>query len=170
MALVLLSSCGRMIFAPTKDSETKQFNDKDISKDTNKLAKKRLIIYNNSLDTIIKEFPIDKDGYFSIEFNHSVNMSPVIDYYNFNDKNEIYVYKTIYYNYGAGVESELEGDEVLNYGEDGSMIIENINKKIEPLTYYLSNIYDHKLRINDGEEISLWEMCGKNIVIRIEIK
>ena len=154
MALVLLSSCIQM------------------SNPTNKLAKKRLIIYNNSLGNIIKEFPIENDvnSHFSVEFTHSVNMSPVIDYYKFNDENEIFVYKTIYYNYGAGVESELENNEILSYGEDGSMIIENINKKIDPLLYYLSNVYDHKLKINDDEAISLWDLCGKNIIIRIEIK
>lgn len=135
-----------------------------------KLANKKFIIYNNNLGTTIKEFPINNDGYFSIGFIHSVNKSPVIDYYRFNEKNEIFVYKTVYYNYGAGVETELENDEKLTYGDDGSMIIENINKKIDPLTYYLSDIYDHKLRINDGEEISLWDICGKNIIIRIEIK
>ena len=143
-----------------------------ISTPTIKLANKKLIIYNNNLGNIIKEFPIDgsNDSHFSIEFTHSVNMSPVIDYYKFNDNNEIYVYKTIYYNYGAGVESELENNEILKYGDDGSMIIENIDKKIDPLLYYLSNVYDHKLRINDGELISLWDICGKNITIRIEIK
>ena len=97
-------------------------------------------------------------------------MSPVIDYYKFNEKNEIFVYKTIYYNYGAGVETELENNETLRYGDDGSMIIENINKKIDPLIYYLSNVFDHKLKINDGKEISLWDLCGKNLTIRIEIK
>ena len=147
MALLFLSSCNK-----------------------SNLANKKLIIYNNSSNTIIKEFPININDCFSIEFIHSVNKSPVIDYYRFNGKNEIYVYKTIYYNYGAGVETELENDETLKYGEDGSMIIENINKKIEPLTYYLSNVYDHILKINDGEAISLWDLCGKNLIIKIEIK
>lgn len=172
MALIILSSCGMMISDPTGDSTFHQYDNQTITSHTNKLANKRLIIYNNNSGNIIKEFPIssDVDSHFSIEFTHSVNMSPVIDYYKINDKNEIYVYKTIYYNYGAGVESELENNEKLRYGNDGSMIIENIDKKIDPLLYYLSNVYDHKLRINDGETISLWDTCGKNIVIRIEIK
>lgn len=134
------------------------------------IENKRLIIYNNKLGNVIKEYPIPYDGYFSIKFTHSVNKSPVIDYYKFNEKNEIYVYKTIYYNYGAGVETELENDEILSYGEDGSMIIDNINKKIDNLTYYLSDLYDHTLNINGNKEISLWDICGKNIIINIKIK
>lgn len=135
-----------------------------------KVENKNLILYNYKSGEKIASYPIGKDDYFYVKFNHSVNMSPVIDYYKFNENNEIFVYKTIYYNYGAGVETELENDESLSYGSDGSMIIDNINKKIEPLTYYLSNIYDHKLSINGDEEISLWEVCGQNILINIIIK
>ena len=136
----------------------------------NKVENKKLILYNYNSGDEIASFPLKNDDYFYIKFTHSVNMSPVIDYYNFNDKNEIFVYKTIYYNYGAGVETELENDETISYGTDGSMIIENINKKIDPLVYYLSDIYDHKLSINDNDEISLWDVCGKNILINIVIK
>lgn len=136
----------------------------------NKVENKKLILYNYNSGNEIASFPLKNDDYFYIKFTHSVNMSPVIDYYKFNDKNEIFVYKTIYYNYGAGVETELENDETISYGTDGSMIIENINKKIDPLVYYLSDIYDHKLSINDNEEISLWDVCGKNILINIVIK
>ncbi|MBO6119145.1 MAG: DUF1850 domain-containing protein [Lachnospiraceae bacterium] len=134
------------------------------------IASKKLILYNYTSGEEIASFPLNVDSHFYIKFNHSVNMSPVIDYYRFNEQNEIYVYKTIYYNYGAGVETELENDESLEFGSDGSMIIENINKKINPLTYYLSNLYDHKLSIDDKEEISLWDICGKNILINIIIK
>lgn len=151
MALLVLTSC------------TANATKKDIEN-------KKLIIYNYNLGNVIKEFPIPNDGYFSIKFIHSVNKSPVIDYYRFDENNEIYVYKTVYYNFGAGVETELENDEVLSYGDDGSMIVDNINKKIESLTYYLSDFYDHKLSINGNEEISLWDVCGKNILINIKIK
>ncbi len=141
-----------------------------ISCNKQNIENKKLIIYNNTTDSEIAKLPINAEDFFSIEFIHSVNKSPVIDYYRFNEKNEIYVYKTVYYNYGAGVETELENNETLRYGNDGSMIIENIDKKIDPLIYYLSNIYDHKLKINDDKEYSLWELCGKNIKIRIDIK
>lgn len=141
-----------------------------ISCNKQNIENKKLIIYNNTTDSEIAKLPINAKDFFSIEFIHSVNKSPVIDYYRFNEKNEIYVYKTVYYNYGAGVETELENNETLRYGNDGSMIIENIDKKIDPLIYYLSNIYDHKLKINDDKEYSLWELCGKNIKIRIDIK
>ncbi len=132
------------------------------------IENKKLIIYNNE-DKILASYDMKKNDYFSIEFMHSVNMSKVIEYYRFDDRNNIYVYKTVYYNYGAGVETELENDETMRFGEDGSMIIENINKEIPNLTYYLSSIFDHTLRINDGAPISLWDICGKNKIISFKI-
>lgn len=137
---------------------------------SNKVENKKLILYNNDLGSEIASFPIGENDYFYIKFIHSVNMSPVIDYYKFDQENKIYVYKTIYYNFGAGVETELEGNESMSYGDDGSMIIDNINKEIDPLVYYLSSVYDHKLSINGQEEISLWDICGKNILIKINIQ
>ena len=141
-----------------------------ISCNLHRVENRHLILYNNESGQKIASFPINQDSHFYIKFTHSVNLSPVIDYYKFKKHNEIYVYKTIYYNYGAGVETELENDETISFGDDGSMIIDNINKKIEPLVYYLSNIYDHKLCIDGQDEISLWELCGKNILINIKIK
>lgn len=139
------------------------------------VAKNSLIIYNiddnNSNAKKVKvSYDITNDDFFSVEFIHSVNKSPVIEYYKIDKEKNIYIYKTIYYNYGAGVPTELSGDETLSFGDDGSMIIDNINKKIDNLTYYLSDLYDHVLRINDGEAISLWKIFGKNQLITIEIR
>ena len=141
-----------------------------VSCNSNKVENKKLILYNNKSGSKIASFPIGVNDYFYVKFTHSVNMSPVIDYYKFNKDNEIYVYKTVYYSFGAGVETELEGNETMTYGDDGSMIIDNIDKKIDTLEYYLSSIYDHKLSINGQEEISLWDICGKNILIKIIIQ
>ena len=133
------------------------------------VANNQLIIYNND-NKVIASFPINKNDFFSIGFIHSVNNSPVIEYYNFDKNKNLYVFKTIYYNYGAGVETSIQDNEVLKYGDDGSMIIDNMHRKIENLTYYLSSIHDHILKINDGNEISLWKYCGKNSIITIKIK
>ena len=140
-----------------------------VSCDTSKsVANHSLILYNNE-EKILATYPLKAQDYFSIEFIHSVNKSPVVEYYKFDNDNNIYVYKTIYYNFGAGVPTELNENEVMSYGDDGSIIIDHIDKKIDNLTYYLSSIYDHILKINDGKEISLWEVCGKNMLISIKV-
>ena len=106
----------------------------------------------------------DGDG-FSIGFIHSVNQSPVTDYYEFLN-HTIYVEKTVYYGFGAGVQTQIEDGQSLEYGEDGSMIVSGFHKEIPDLLYIVGTVSDHILVINGGEEISLRDLCGRNTMVR----
>ena len=113
-------------------------------------------------------YKFDNEYKFSVEFIHSDNSSPLIDYYEYKNI-YIYVTKTIYYNFGAGVETELEANEKLSYGDNGEMIISNIDKIINPLIYVVGSVYDHILYIND-DKIILNELYGKNKHIKFELR
>ena len=130
--------------------------------------KKKLYLIDTSNNKTLGIYQFDNDYKFSIEFIHSVNKSPVIDYYEYKNNN-IYVTKTVYYNFGAGVETELENNEKLSYGENGEMIISDIDKIINPLIYVVGSVYDHILYINN-DKIILNELYGKNKHIKFEIK
>lgn len=110
-------------------------------------------------------YPLSVGEGFSIGFIHSVNNSPVTNYYEIR-KDGIYVVKTVYYGFGAGVKTELEENEVLEYGEDGSMIVTGIDQKIDDLIYFVGTVSDHTLVLNEKEEISLRELCGRNGMVR----
>ncbi len=58
----------------------------------------------------------------------------------------------------------------MSFGDDGSMIIDHIDKRIDNLTFYLSDIHDHVLKINDKNPISLWEIFGKKQIVYFHIK
>ena len=103
--------------------------------------------------------------WFSVGFVHSVNKSPVIDCYEIKH-HSIYVEKTIYYNFGAGVQTELEGNETLSYGEDGAMIVSGFDREMPDLTYFVGTVSDHTLIVNNGEEISLRNLCGRSSKVR----
>ncbi len=49
------------------------------------------------------------------------------------------------------------------------MIVSNINKKIDHLTYFVGTVSDHILRIED-KEISLRDLCGKGAHIEFIVK
>ena len=98
---------------------------------------------------------------FSIEFIHSVNKSPVIDYFEIREDG-IYGIKTVYYGFGAGVPTELEEGQELSYGEDGSMIISGFELKMSSLIYRVGTVSDHILCLEEGTEISLRDLCGRN--------
>ena len=110
-------------------------------------------------------YPVCVGDEFSIGFIHSVNKSPVTDFYEIREDG-IYVVKTIYYGFGAGVQTELEGNEKLEYGEDGSMIISGFDRKMEDLVYFVGTVSDHILTVREEQEISLRELCGRNARVR----
>lgn len=101
-------------------------------------------------------------GQFSVTFIHSVNQYPLTDYYEIR-KDGIYVTKTKYANFGAGVQTELEDGESLSYDEeDGSMIISGFNRRMDHLEYIVGTVSDHTLTIDGKREISLRDLCGRN--------
>ena len=100
---------------------------------------------------------------FSVSFIHSVNKSPLIDVYQIKG-HTIYVVRTIYYGFGAGVQTELEDGQTLAYGEDGAMIISGFDREMPHLSYIVGTVSDHVLAIR-GKEISLRDVCGRNSTV-----
>lgn len=112
-------------------------------------------------------YPLAEGETFSVGFIHSVNKSPLTDYYTVED-GAIYVEKTVYYNFGAGVQTELGDGQTLTYGDDGSMIVSGFHQEMADLVYIVGTVSDHTLGLPGGKEISLRELCGRNAMVRFE--
>ena len=125
----------------------------------------RLVLVNEDTGERIASYPIREGGSFGVGFIHSVNKSPVTDFYEIR-KDGIYVVKTVYYGFGAGVQTELEEGQKLEYGEDGSMIITGFDRRMDDLVYFVGTVSDHTLTVNDGEPVSLRDLCGRNTKVR----
>jgi hypothetical protein len=121
----------------------------------------RLVLQNADTGEIYASYPMEPGDVFSVEFIHSVNRSPVRDFYEIRPDGDIYVIQTNYYGFGAGVQTELNPGERLEYGDDGSMQVKNINIRIPALIYIVGTVSDHTLFIS-GTQVSLRELCGKN--------
>lgn len=124
-----------------------------------------LVLRNADTGSPYARYPMEEGDTFSVTFIHSVNKTPLTDCYQV-EEGSIYVEKTIYYSFGAGVQTELEGDETLTYGEDGSMIVSGFHREIPDLIYFVGTVSDHTLRVNGGEEISLRALCGRSAKVR----
>ena len=123
---------------------------------------KGLLILENPEDkTRYAEYEMKIGDTFSIEFIHSVNKSPVTDYFEIQDDG-IYGVKTVYYGFGAGVPTELEEGQTLEYGDDGSMIISGTRVKMKDLIYRVGTVSDHILTLANGRKISLRDLCGRS--------
>lgn len=129
----------------------------------------RLVLRNANTGKKYASYKIKDGDVFSVGFIHSVNKSPLTDYYVIRD-GKIIVFKTVYYGFGAGVQTEIEEGQTLTYGDDGSMIVTGFDKEINPLTYFVGTVSDHTLTINENTKISLRELCGRNARVSFSIE
>ncbi len=127
-----------------------------------------LYIKNRDTDEIYARYTLKEGEQFAVSFIHSVNKTPVEDRYRITG-GKIEIFETKYFGFGAGVQTELIGDQKLIMGDDGSMTITDIDTTIENLAYNISPVYDHILILGD-EQISLKQLCfpQRGIVIEYE--
>lgn len=128
----------------------------------------KLVLSDGNTGKIYAEYDAYEGMEFGVSFIHSVNKSEVYEIYEIKEE-KIILTKCIYSAFGAGVATEIEDGQSLEYTADGRMIISNINREIPGLSYIVGTVSDHVLRL-EGEEISLRELCGRNSVVRFDIQ
>ena len=127
-----------------------------------------LTLSNAETGRVYARLPLQEGESFSVTFRHSVNKSNVTEIYERRGK-EIWLTGCVYYDFGAGVAEVLDPSWVLETGENGEMILSNIEMKMTDLTYIVGTVYDHILDIG-GEEIILNELCGRNTKVHFSIR
>lgn len=123
-----------------------------------------LVLRNGDTDEEIARFRVSEGDEFSVTFIHSVNQYPLTDVYQIRD-HKIYVVRTIYNNFGAGVQTEIEEGQKLEINENGEMVVSGFDMEMPWLSYIVGTVSDHVLTLH-GEEISLRELCGKNSKVK----
>ena len=87
-----------------------------------------LVLRNGDTNEELARFRVKEGDEFSVTFIHSVNQYPLTDVYQIRD-HKIYVVRTIYNNFGAGVQTELEDGQTLTYDENGEMVISDLIRR-----------------------------------------
>lgn len=107
-----------------------------------------------------KVFP----GYiFATKINHSVQLTPVLEFFKIDKNYNMLLTKTIIKDLGWGMPSTPEGD--FSY-QNGEMVIENINKKISGFIFRVSYItkpelilrgrtYDLRFLVDDSNALEI---------------
>lgn len=90
---------------------------------------------------------------FAMSFIHSVNKSPVTEYYRI-ENGQIFLESLHYYTFGAGMPSEPEQGQIMRFGDDGAIIIEGYNRHMTHLVYNIARAANHTLHWQ-GKEIPL---------------
>ena len=119
-----------------------------------------LVLGNGDTNAEYARFRVKEGDEFSVTFIHSVNKYPLTDVYEIRD-HKIYVIRTIYNNFGAGVQTEIEDGQTLTYDENGEMVGSGFNKEMPYLSDIVGTVSDHTLTLH-GKEISLRDLCGRN--------
>ena len=128
----------------------------------------KLVLSDQDSGRVFARLPLQDGDSFSVTFRHSVNKSDVTEIYQRRGK-EIWLTGCVYYGFGAGVAEELDPSWTLETGENGEMILGNIEMKMNDLSYIVGTVYDHILDIG-GEKIILNELCGKNARVHFSVR
>ena len=127
-----------------------------------------LVLRNGDTTEEFARFRVSEGDEFSVTFIHSVNQYPLTDVYEIRDS-KIYVVRTIYNNFGAGVQTEIEEGQTLEINENGEMVVSGFELEMPWLSYIVGTVSDHTLTLH-GEEISLRELCGRNSKVAFSVE
>lgn len=87
----------------------------------------------------------DKYDNFYISFIHSVNRTPVHEYYRI-EGNKFIVYKTTFYSYGAGMPDGSDNPNIdVKFNGSGLVEIDNLNRQLSEFTYLVGTYANHTL-------------------------
>ncbi len=126
-----------------------------------------LILSDRETNQIYARFPFTESTSFSVTFIHSVNQSPVVDYYKKGAGNSLLLYATKFHAFGAGMPESWPADAKVETSADG-IFVSNLHMTLPDVTYIVGTVSDHVLEI-DGETFSLRDLCGKNTEVLFKL-
>ena len=129
---------------------------------------KKIVLCYSQTDEIIASFEAYEGAEFSVEFIHSVNNSPVKDVFCVKD-GKLVADRTIYSAFGAGVQTEIEDGQKLEFDENGNMVVSGFDIVFPKVHYLVGTVSDHILEIQ-GEYISLRDLCGRNAHVYFQVR
>ena len=104
---------------------------------------------------------------FSVTYIHSVNKSPVTEYYQVIN-GQIFLLALRYQSFGAGMPSEQTDGQVLLY-PDGSMLISGYNRYIPRVCYFISRVEGHTFNTGgDSLPLNTLDKPGEPILFTIK--
>lgn len=102
-----------------------------------------LLLRNERSGKVLFCAEADDGAEFSVSFVHSVNKSPVTEYYQIQDS-QIYLTELRYSSFGAGMPTQTEENQILRYG-DGYMSVEGFARPMPYLCYSIGRVAEHTL-------------------------
>lgn len=113
--------------------------------------------------------PVQPGDTFSIQFIHSVHRTPVEEFYQISDQNQMTLFKVVYESYGIGNPSSLSPGEKFDMN-NGKLVIDNMNRGMDSISLRIGQIRaDHQLFIQN-ERFRFADMNEPGSKVLIEVK
>ncbi|MHB1393793.1 MAG: DUF1850 domain-containing protein [Clostridia bacterium] len=128
----------------------------------------RFTITDEKSGYIVFQDRVEEYREFYTRFTHSVNRTPVNEYYRISG-GKLVLEKATFYSYGAGM------PEIGEYGSgkpsiiDGMVQIDNINKEFQRFTIFAGTDANHSLN-NNGSEIFFSQFVEPQTPVTFEVK
>ena len=107
----------------------------------------RLVLINERMGNTLLSANAPDGTDFSISYIHSVNKSPVTEYFKIID-GKIYLMALRFESFGAGMPTELDPMQSITY-ENGNMLISGFNRHLPNLCVFISRSDGQFLEIGD---------------------
>src|SRR5512137_1353966 len=104
---------------------------------------------------------------FALGYIHSVELSPVWDYFRVDDSYRIILYETAIRSFNTGLPSTLTGEEKLHREGDGFRI-SGVNRVLPSIDLQVHERTDNTLKVKD-DSLKLYSLAG-NTLLRISIR
>jgi len=110
----------------------------------------------------------DTGDMFSVNYIHSVNKSPVEDFFFIGDQDELVLEKTVFKSFGAGVPASPEDGGDLKVYKDRIEVI-GIKRRIDNFLLFIGVTAEHRFKM-DKDEFMLRHISHpqRNLMIRVE--
>jgi hypothetical protein len=128
----------------------------------------RFTITNEKSGYVVFQDRVEKYREFYTSFTHSVNRTPVNEYYKISE-GKLVLEKTTFYSYGAGM------PEIGEYGSsepsivNGMVLIDNINKEFQRFTIFAGTYANHSLN-TDNSEVFFSQFVKPQTPVTFEVK
>jgi len=104
---------------------------------------------------------------FALGFIHSVELSPVWDYFRVDDSYRIILYETAIRSFNTGLPSTLTGEERLHRERDGYRI-SGMNRVLPSIDLWVHEKTDNTLKVKE-DSLKLYPLAG-NTLLKIRIR
>lgn len=111
---------------------------------------------------------IRPDYRFSTRYIHSVELSPVREYFKIDKNFRIVLYETTFSSCNTGLPTTLSGDEEF-YNVGTHLRISNMHRVLPELNLWVNKKYGNTLTLGDGEALKLPSLAGDTL-LRITVE